>query len=831
MNNKNNFKKAKILIPFLVLFVSSFLANAQSFKISGSVFNKNNEPLSGATVLIKELNKGTTTTMNGKFELTVPTGTYNLQISYIGYQSNSKKINITSNKAVNFILNSAENILEEVLISATRANKKTPIAFTNLTKKEIESTNLGQDLPILLDQLPSVVTTSDAGAGVGYTGIRVRGSDATRINVTINGIPYNDPESQGTFWVNMPDFSSSVEDIQLQRGVGTSTNGSGAFGASLNIQTQKPSKKGYVSTSHSVGSYNTTKHNININTGIHNNFYAAVRLSNISSDGYIDRSGSKLNSYFTEVGYITDKTTLKAIVFGGHEITNQAWYGTPAAVVDKDTQGIQLFLDHEGYSFTQEQKDNLNSNPGRTYNHYTYKNEVDNYKQNHYQLHLSHNLNDYLSLNLSGNYTTGLGYFEQFKSSEKVKDYFPSSPNASEEGDVIRRRWLDNNFYAFVYSLNYNKEALNLVLGGGYNKYDGDHFGEVIWDSFPVEVSHEAEYYFSKGEKEEFNSYLKTEYEINEKIYTFVDLQYRRIDYKAYGVSSDLTNINTSKQYHFFNPKFGLTYTIDSKNSVYGSFSIANREPNRDDLTKNPITPKSERLNDTELGYKFKSPTSYFTANLYYMNYNNQLVLTGELDDVGSAIRQNVKKSYRAGIEIQTGYKFSNKLRIDVNATLSENKIEEFDYVIYDSQYDPNTWADVSYEAVKTSFKDTDISFSPKLIAGGRISYKPYTNLSLGLTTKHVGKQFLDNTSSDFKSLDSYTVNNFNASLKINPSWIDQITINLLVNNIFDTEYVSNGYTYSYYYRAVGSNSPAITEKFYYPQATRNFLLGMTLKF
>ena len=718
--------------------------------------------------------------------------------------------------------------LKEVLLSATRAKDKTPVAFSNITKKDLESTNLGQDLPILLDQMPSVVTTSDAGAGVGYTGIRVRGTDATRVNVTINGIPYNDSESQGTYWVNMPDFVSSVEDIQLQRGVGTSTNGSSAFGASLNIMTLEPSEKGYATTTHTIGSYGTRKHNISLGSGLNNNFYTEARLSKIMSDGYIDRATSDLSSYYVEAGFLNEKTSVKAIVFGGKEKTYQSWYGTPEAVVKGDAQGIQAFIDRNYPSPAEE--DNL-LNSGRTYNYYTYDNEVDNYEQTHYQLHVSHQFSNNFSANISGNYTRGKGYFEQYKDEEEVGDYFPGSADADEEGDVIRRRWLDNDFYAFVYSMNYKKNKLNLYLGGGYNKYDGDHFGELIWDSFPVSVPIRTNYYNNLGEKSDFNSYIKAEYTINSKWFAFADAQYRHVTYKANGLSSDLLNIAVNESYNFFNPKAGITYTIDNFNSVYGSVAVANREPNRDDLTKNPVLPKSERLVDYEFGYKLKATNYYATANLYYMNYKDQLVLTGDLDDVGDPIRENVEKSFRAGIELQLGYKLSDAIRIDANATFSQNKIKEFNYVVYDAQYDPNTYDTVVYEAVSTAYEDTDISFSPNVIAGGTLSYSPVENLNIGFISKYVGKQYLDNTSSDSKSMDAYFVNNLSASYKYQPSWIKEISFNLLVNNIFNAEYVSNGYTYSYYYRPVGSTDNAITENFYYPQATTNFLVGMTLKF
>ncbi len=830
MNLNSQNKKAKILVA-LLLFVASFATQAQNILLSGKIVDDNQEPLVGATVKVVETNKATATDFEGNFKINVFSKKQVLKISYVGYQTLEKEVEATAKNLV-IELTKSYNVLDEVLVSATRANEKTPITFTNVKKAELESRNLGQDLPILLDQLTSVVTTSDAGAGVGYTGIRVRGSDATRVNVTINGIPYNDAESQGTFWVNMPDFSSSVEDIQLQRGVGTSTNGASAFGASLNIKTLEPSNEAYAITSHSLGSYNTRKHNVSLSSGLINNFYATARLSKISSDGYIDRSSSDLTSYFLEAGYVTERTKIKAMVFGGHEITQQAWYGTPEAVISEDEEGIQLFLAHEGYSFSADQIANLESNPGRTYNHYTYENEVDNYKQKHYQLHLEQKFKDFYTLNVSGNYTKGEGYFEQYKPFEEVGDYFPNSLNADDEGEVIRRRWLSNDFYASVYSLNYNKEKLNLTLGGGVNVYKGDHFGQIIWDSFPAQIDYEAAYYFSDAEKSDFNTYLKAEYEVDEHFYVFGDMQYRLIYHKSNGIDSDLNPVDFNKKFNFFNPKVGLTYTFDNQSSAYASFAVANKEPSRSDLSRILDTAtKSENLQDVEVGYKFRNNKLAVSANVYYMNYKDQLVLTGEVDDVGSAIRENVNESYRAGIELQAGYKISDKFRIDANATFSQNKIKDFDYIVYDTQYDPVTWDWVSTEAVVTEFEDVDIAFSPNIIANGILTYSPIKNLDLRWISKYVGDQYLDNTGSSQKQIDAYFVNNFNASYSIKPSWIKEISFNLLVNNVFSEEYESNGYTYSYYYRPAGSVDHAITENFYYAQATRNFLLGATFKF
>ena len=722
------------------------------------------------------------------------------------------------------------NQLDEVLLKATRVKDNSPFPFINVTKKELEKKNLGQDLPIILDQLPSVVTTSDAGAGVGYTSIRVRGSDATRVNVTINGIPYNDAESQGTYFVDLPDFASSLEDVQLQLGVGTSTNGSGAFGASLNLKTLRPSKEGFATISNSFGSFGTRKHTLSVGSGIKNGFYATGKLSKIASDGYIDRASSDLKSFYTEAGFIGDNTSIKAIVFGGKEKTYQSWYGTPEAVVNRDVDGIKAFIERNSFDMSPNDISNL-QNSTRKFNYYNYDNQTDNYEQYHYQLHFSHQFNENLSGSISGNFTPGKGYYEEFKFNNKLKKYFPSSPNGSEKSDVIRRKWAASDFYALVYSLNYNNDKLSLNLGGGYNKYDGSRFGEIIWSQFQTPLPYAIKYYDSSILKEDFSVYAKVEYQFSDSFIGFADIQFRDVSFKSFGFLSSVTAINVDKKHSFFNPKAGLSYLLNSNSTVYASVAVGNREPNGDDLTKNPTEPKPEQLIDYELGYKIRSKKIVGSVNLYFMDYNNQLVLTGELDDVGNGVRQNVSKSYRAGVEFQAGYKISKQLRIDANATFSENKIKSFDYLIYDTQYNPITYDVVSYNAAIISYKDTNIAFSPEAILGSTLSFSPIDNLDFGFISKYVGKQYLDNTWTDSRSMKAYFVNNLSISYKLKPKWIKEVDFNLLVNNIFDEKYVSNGYTYSYYYRPQDSTDDAITENFYYPQAGANFLAGITLKF
>ena len=718
--------------------------------------------------------------------------------------------------------------LQDVIVSATRNNAKTPFAFTTITKKMLEQNNLGQDLPILLDQITSVVTTSDAGAGVGYTGIRVRGSDATRVNITINGIPYNDADSQQTYFVNLPDFASSLDDIQLQRGVGTSTNGSGAFGASLNLKTLNPTKNSFATISNSAGSFGTRKHTIAIGTGINNSLYATARISKIASDGYIDRAFSDLQSFYTEVGYIGKQSKLKAIIFGGKEITYQSWYGTPESVVNQDIDGIKAFIDRNYISGND--ANNL-LNAGRTYNKYTYDNQVDNYEQNHYQLHFSHKFNDNLSANLSGNLTTGKGYYEEFVAQDQLKNYFLNTSNPDDSGDVIRRKWANSNFYALVYSLNYKKENFEIFTGGSYTNYGGSRFGEVLSNTFSSNLPITFEYYNSKIIKNDFSNYIKASYNLNKKLILFGDIQLRQVNYQSDGKLSNLTNVNLATNFNFFNPKAGITYRINNKNIVYTSVAVANREPTGDDLASTKGRANPEQLIDYEAGYRYNSKKMQASANLYYMNYNNQLVLTGELDDVGGAIRQNVSKSYRLGVELEAGFLLSEKWKINFNSTISQNKIRQFDNIVYDTQYDPTTFSTVAYNPVVTTFTNTNISFSPNLIVANTISYTPIKNIDFSLMTKFVGRQNLDNTENDDRIIRDYCTNNFSFSYKMKPKFVKELDFNFLINNLLNTMYVSNGYTYSYFYRPQGANDNAITENFYYPQAGINFLIGMTVEF
>ena len=695
--------------------------------------------------------------------------------------------------------------LDEVLVKAIRVEASSPITHSNVSKAELAARNLGQDLPILLNYLPSVVTTSDAGAGVGYTGIRVRGVSAQSTNITINGIPYNDAESLGTFWVDLPDFASSVESLQLQRGVGTSTNGSGAFGASINILTDAISKDSQAEISNTFGSYNTMKHNLKFSTGLlKNNIEISGRLSQIKSDGYIDRAESDLKSYFLQGAYSDDNTLIKMLAFGGHEITYQAWNGIDAETLknNRTFNPSGLYTDDDGMIKF-------------------HKNEVDNYKQDHYQLHWNQKINNYWSARIGLNYTYGRGYFEQYKENQSFGDYdlndFIIGDTTINETDLIRRRWLDNRFYVVTTSISHAKKDLTMSIGSSLSLYNGDHFGEIIWAQYASDSQINDKYYEGNGEKLELNIFTKATYKLNEKLSLYGDLQFRIIDYKTSGLTSDRVNMLINEKYNFFNPKAGFTYEFNDGNSLYISYARANREPSRSDFESN-VNIKSEQLNDFELGWRHNSSKASLSTNLYYMLYNEQLVLSGEIDDVGSPIRKNSGKSYRFGLEVDANIRLLNSFSLRPNVTISTNK-------------NKNTFSQINGNLL--NLKETDISFSPNLIAANNFIFHPSQSFQISLLSKYVGSQFMGNTNSIVSKLDSYFVNDFSVIYQLKPKTLfKSVIFSVLVNNIFGIKYVSNGYYYTY--DDTWSSPSEITTvegAGYYPQATTNFLMGVTFKF
>ncbi|MGN7512892.1 MAG: TonB-dependent receptor [Allomuricauda sp.] len=691
-------------------------------------------------------------------------------------------------------------VLDEVLVQAVRVTKDFPITFSDLDKVELAPRNLGQDIPILMNFMPAVVTTSDAGAGVGYTSIRVRGSDATRVNVTINGVPYNDAESQGTFWVNMPDFASSTQSLQLQRGVGTSTNGAGAFGASLNMLTDAFSEEAYATISSSVGSFNTLRNNIKFSTGLLNDhFEFSGRLSRVTSDGYVDRASSELDGYFLQGVYNDDNTLVKALLFGGHEITYQAWNGITADQLENDRtyNSAGAYTDDNG-------------------NTQFYDNEVDNYKQDHFQLHWYETWNPAWDTHLAVHYTRGRGFFEQYREDDDFATYGlePITVNGDfvETTDLIRRRWLDNDFYGTIFSATYNSDNLELILGGGYNEYKGDHFGEIIWAEYAGNSEIRDRYYDDTSTKTDFNMYTKANFKLTDQWSLFGDVQYRGVTYQANGDDTGLVD----DSFNFFNPKAGITFDLNRNNNFYFSYARANREPNRNDYESG--SPKPEKLNDFELGWRYVSPSFQLNTNVYYMRYKDQLVLTGELNDVGAPLRSNVGDSYRLGLEIEANVNISNSFQWRPNIALSDNRNIDFFF---------------ERDGELQNLGNTHIAYSPQLIAGNVISYMPKENFQVSLLSKFVGKQYMGNIDSETSVLDSYTQTDFNVQYTINTnSFVKSIVLSGLVNNIFNADIVSNGYFYTY--DDNWSNPGTITTiegTGYYPQAGINFLLGATVNF
>ncbi len=822
----------KFTLTVLIAITAPFWVAAQNAILKGKITDAaTKEAMAGATVTLLDYNLQTQTDANGSFSFNkLRNGNYQVQITFLGFKPLVKTINIKDDTQVDLALEKALFLADEVIVSATRASANSATTYKNLSKADIEKNNLGQDLPFLLNQTPSVVVTSDAGAGIGYTGIRIRGSDATRINVTINGIPYNDTESQGTFWVNLPDFASSVDNIQIQRGVGTSTNGAGAFGASLNIQTSTRNDSAFAEVNNSIGSFGTIKNTLKVGTGLINGkFSIDGRLSRIKSDGFIDRGFSDLKSFYVSGAYYGKSSILRANVFSGAEQTYQSWYGVPEAKL-RGSQADLLthYFNNLGSTyFTQQDSLNLfNSNP-RKYNNYLYDNQTDNYQQDHYQLLYAKEINSQLSFNGALHYTRGRGYYEEFKHQEDFEDYgfapFMIGTETIDKTDLIRRRWLDNDFYGLTYSLNYKpSKALDFTLGGAYNEYKGAHFGEVIWARFAQLDNNKQRYYDNDATKTDFNVFGKATYSLNNlSIYT--DLQYRRVDYSFLGFNNVGDNVQQRDILNFFNPKLGLTYQIDKISNVYASFARANKEPNRDDYTESTpgSRPLAERLDNVEIGYRYlrKNVTAGF--NLYGMFYKDQLILTGEVNDVGAYVRDNVDRSYRIGAEFDAKWQISNQLSWATTATLSQNRIKRFSefFDVYDVNFD-------YLGQRENQYTNTDIAFSPSFIASNEFAYKPTKALEIALLTKYVSDQYLDNTSNNARKLDAFFVNDLRLSHNLNFKGVKNLNLSLLVNNIFNEKYESNGYSFGYIY-----DNNLITENYYYPQAGTNFLLSLNAKF
>ena len=793
----------------LLLFIT-FTSIAQN-NFVGRVTDSSGEPIVGANILIEESNLITYTDEKGKFYLNSNSTNIDIQVSHVGYLT--KEIEFSNpNQEINIVLDDGIILKDEIKVISTRAKYNSPFAFTNISKSFIEKNNSGKDIPFLINSTPSTYSTSDAGNGIGYTGVRIRGSDATRINVTINGIPYNDSESHGVFWVNVSDLASSANSIQVQRGVGSSTNGGGAFGGTVSIKTGKASEDFKLKYSSSAGSYKSFKNTLELNSGlIKNKINMNLRLSKINSDGYVDRATSDLKSYYASASYYSDKTSIDLINFSGKERTYQSWWGTPEGRINNDIEEMNNVIANNGYS--DEQADNL-LNSGRTFNYYTYDNQTDNYQQDHYQMHFNHDISNTANLHLALHYTYGRGYYEEFREDDNLSNYYDFLENKSL--DLVRRRWLSNHFYGLTYSFSKKFDKSEINIGGALNEYDADHFGEIIQPQLMVSEP----YYFSKSFKKDGNIFIKYNLNITESTELFTDLQLRGYSHKMKGNDNDKSIIDVNKNNIFFNPKIGLTKSLNDKVSLYGSVAIANREPIRSDYIDSKIEPKHESLVNIELGKSFNYNIGSFNTNLYLMEYNNQLITTGEVNDVGAYIRENVKKSRRFGVEF-TNVLNTKDFYVNSSLSLSRNLVYNFNETLYDYGADFS-----QYNIIENKYVITDLAFSPGVLLNNHFEWKANKFLSFILNSKYVGKQYLDNTSNEKRVLKDFLINDFKIQTNLTNNVFNNLFFKIEINNIFNVKYSSNGYTFGYY----GGMDYEVRENYFYPQATRNIMFSVSIE-
>lgn len=793
----------------LLLFIT-FTSIAQN-NFVGRVTDSSGDPIVGANILIEESNLITYTDEKGKFYLNSNTTNIDIQVSHVGYLTKEIKYS-NPNQEINIVLDDGIILKDEIKVISTRAKYNSPFAFTNISKSFIEKNNSGKDIPFLINSTPSTYSTSDAGNGIGYTGVRIRGSDATRINVTINGIPYNDSESHGVFWVNVSDLASSTNSIQVQRGVGSSTNGGGAFGGTVSIKTGKASEDFKLKYSSSAGSYKSFKNTLELNSGlIKNKINMNLRLSKINSDGYVDRATSDLKSYYASASYYSDKTSIDLINFSGKERTYQSWWGTPEGRINNDINEMNNVIANNGYS--DEQADNL-LNSGRTFNYYTYDNQTDNYQQDHYQMHFNHDISNTANLHLALHYTYGRGYYEEFREGDNLSNYYDFLENKSL--DLVRRRWLSNHFYGFTYSFSKKFDKSEINIGGALNEYDADHFGEIIQPQLMVSEP----YYFSKSFKKDGNIFIKYNLNITESAELFTDMQLRGYSHKMKGNDNDKSIIDVDKNNVFFNPKIGLTKSLNDKVILYGSIAVANREPIRSDYIDSKIEPKHESLVNIELGKGINYNIGSFNTNLYLMEYNNQLITTGEVNDVGAYIRENVKKSRRFGIEF-TNVLNTKDFYVNSSLSLSRNLVYNFNETLYDYGADFS-----QYNIIENKYGITDLAFSPGVLLNNHFEWKANKFLSFILNSKYVGKQYLDNTSNEKRVLKDFLINDFKIQTNLTNNVLNNLFFKIEINNIFNVKYSSNGYTFGYY----GGMDYEVRENYFYPQATRNIMFSISIE-
>jgi iron complex outermembrane receptor protein len=791
-------KRSFLLVLFVFLFAPQNISAVQvkSSVINGIVTDESGKPLAGAAVTIENTSIGVHTGSEGNYYLSsLKEGKYSLRFSFIGYEAQVHEVNLKGEAVLNITLLPKPFMTEEVFVNATRAGKHTPMTYSTVNKESISKNNIAQDIPYLLNYTPSLVVSSDAGTGVGYTNINIRGTDVKRINVTIDGIPVNDAESHGVWWVDLPDLASSADNIQIQRGVGTSTNGAGAFGATINFQTTSLNREPYAEVNTSYGSYNTSKNTINFGTGlIDNKFAVDARLSKIWSGGYIDRAFSDLKSFYISGTMYGGTSILKLMIFSGVEHTYQAWLGVP--------------------------KDSLTVN--RTYNPYSYKNETDNYWQDNYQLHYSKKINSNLNVNVALHYTKGKGYYENLVQNSKFSSF--NLPNAVFNtdtitvSDFITQRWLDNDFFGFTYALNYEKNKINTVFGGGWNHYSGNHFGDIIWAKIVTYNNEEYLWYIGTGNKKDLNTFMKINYLLTNSLTLYTDLQLRNINYSIGGFDENLKDVTQKHKYNFFNPKAGMLYDLDEKQKVYASFGVSQREPDRDNFTDADPgkTPRPEKLFDYEAGYELHLSKFLLRGNLFYMNYIDQLILTGEINNVGATVSTNVSKSYREGIELETNIQVTRKLNWYGNITFSRSVIPIF--VDYTDNWDTGDQAEAT-------LKNKTISFSPSIIAGSVFDFDPFKHFHLGFNTKYVGKQYIDNTQNSERMLNAYLVQNLSFLYVIKNKIFKEFTFQFVVNNLFNMKYETNAWVYKY----IVDGSQHIMDG-YFPQAGINYMFQIGIK-
>ena len=813
----------KKLVFFLVLMAALPMVMFGQYRVEGKVTREDGSALPGARVQLQGKTVATSADGNYLFE-NVSAGVHLLQVNFVGFAPNNQNIEVNRNTVVDVTLFETSIMTHEVTVAAIRAKRNDPVAFSEVTSADIAKVNFGQDIPYLLNMTPGLVVSSDAGAGVGYTSMRLRGTDITRINVTVNGIPLNDAESQGVYWVNMPDFATSVSEVQVQRGVGTSTNGAAAFGGSINMSTFNKPGEGSVIIDNSFGSFNTQRNSVQVQSGLMpNNFAFDVRLSKISSDGFVDRGASDLKSFYFSSGYYGNATTLRFVTFSGKEKTYQTWNGVPKVKLNNDQAGMEKLVMMDGWS--DEEANNLYQSDARTFNRYLYKNQTDNYQQNHYQLHLSHRFSPRFFLTGAAHYTHGKGYYESYKYNQKFTKYnFPFAEVVVDgvtvkRTDLVARKWLDNDFYGFTTSGVYKSNSVSLVLGSAWNRYDGDHFGNVIWSAVNAGLPVNYRWYENFGKKTDFNYFAKLNVDIITNLSLYGDLQMRHVSYKIKGIHDNGKDLSRSTKFNFFNPKAGFSYTFSPGSRVYASVAVANREPSRSDFRDADPgkEPKKEKLIDYEAGIDWAGKTWTVQLNGFYMNYKNQLVLTGKINNVGAPIMENVGKSYRAGVELAAQANITSRLIWGGNVVISSNKINRFtEYV--------DVWDDGTQQA--TYLGTTDIAFSPGLTFVNRLEYMPVTNLMAGLNTRYVGKQYIDNTSNKERQLDAYLVNDLVLRYQIKSKKGVAIELGAQINNLLNEQYISNAWVYSYYSEGVRDVLDG-----YFPQAGRHYMGQVVVRF